>query len=140
MTGERGADVWLPLHFDPRENDRRDWRGFYAVGRLAPGITLDVARQELGVIRQELMEEHPEELEHEQLVSSAVVDRFGQAAGVENLYIDGHCFMVLGGPKSVQAGIRYITYAMGGGMAILGALVLVITWAGSSGWSSALPS
>jgi putative ABC transport system permease protein len=61
MGGERDADVWLPLHFDPRANDRRDWRGFYAVGRLEPGATLEVARQELGVIRQGLMEEYPRE-------------------------------------------------------------------------------
>jgi len=59
--GERGADLWLPLHFDPRDNERRDWRGFYAIGRLAPGSTLEVARQELGAIRQRLLEEYPAE-------------------------------------------------------------------------------
>ncbi len=57
--GERSADVWLPLHFDPRDDERRNWRGFYAVGRLAPGATLEVARQELAAIRQGLLEEHP---------------------------------------------------------------------------------
>jgi putative ABC transport system permease protein len=61
MSGEPQADVWLPLHFDPRANDRRDWRGFYAVGRLADGATFEVAEQELGVIRQGLIEEHPRE-------------------------------------------------------------------------------
>ena len=61
MSGERSSDIWLPLHFDPRANDRRDWRGFYAVGRLAPGSSLEVARQELGVIRQGLLEEYPED-------------------------------------------------------------------------------
>jgi putative ABC transport system permease protein len=59
VEGQR-ADVWLPLHFDPRDNDRRNWRGFYAVGRLGPGTSLEVARQELGVIHQGLVEEHPE--------------------------------------------------------------------------------
>ncbi len=59
-SSERGADLWVPLHFDPRSEDRRDWRGFYAVGRLADGVTLEVARQEMGVIRQSLVEEHPE--------------------------------------------------------------------------------
>jgi len=61
FSGERDAHIWLPLHFDPRENERRDWRGFYAIGRLEPGSSLDVARQELSVIRQGLIEEHPEE-------------------------------------------------------------------------------
>jgi len=60
MSGERGADIWLPLHFDPRENERRDWRGFYAIGRLSGGTSLEVARQEMGVIHQGLLEEHPE--------------------------------------------------------------------------------
>jgi predicted permease len=60
MSGERGADVWLPLHFGPRDNDRRDWRGFYAIGRLNPDATLEVATQELGVIREGLLEEYPE--------------------------------------------------------------------------------
>ncbi len=59
MSGERGADLWVPLHFDPRDNQRRNWRGFYAVGRLAPGTTLEVARQELAAIRQGLAEAHP---------------------------------------------------------------------------------
>jgi predicted permease len=58
-SGERGSDVWLPLHFDPRESERRNWRGFYAVGRLGPGATLEVARQELAAIRLGLIQEHP---------------------------------------------------------------------------------
>ena len=33
--------VWAPLHFDPRAEDRRDWRGFLAYGRLRPGVTVD---------------------------------------------------------------------------------------------------
>lgn len=61
FSGEPRADVWMPLHIGPRDNAYRDWRGFYAVGRLAPGASLEVARQELGVIRQGLAEEHPEE-------------------------------------------------------------------------------
>ncbi len=60
MGSEPGADVWLPLHFDPRDNERRDWRGFYAIGRLAPGASLEVARQEMAVIQEGLREEHPD--------------------------------------------------------------------------------
>ena len=60
MSGEPKADVWLPLHFDPREESRRDWRGFYAVGRLAPGASLEAAREELTAVRRGLLELHPE--------------------------------------------------------------------------------
>ncbi len=59
-AGERGADIWLPLHIDPRDNEYRDWRGFYAIGRLNPDASLEVARQELNVIRQGLLQEYPE--------------------------------------------------------------------------------
>ncbi|MGW8265023.1 MAG: ADOP family duplicated permease [Longimicrobiales bacterium] len=61
MGSERDANIWLPLHFDPRDNERRDWRGFYAIGRLTPGVDLEVARQEMAVIRQGLLEEFPRE-------------------------------------------------------------------------------
>jgi len=60
LEGEPGADIWLPLHFNPRDNAQRNWRGFYAVGRLAPGASLEVAEQEMSVIRQGLVEEHPD--------------------------------------------------------------------------------
>lgn len=60
MSGERQADIWLPLHFDPRDNERRDWRGFYAVGRLRPESTLETARQELSAVHGRLLEEYPE--------------------------------------------------------------------------------
>lgn len=43
----------------------------------------------------------------------------------------GLLLMALGGSASVRAGLRYITYAMTGGMAILAGLVLVDSWAGS---------
>lgn len=58
---QRSAEIWLPLHFDPRAADRRDWRGFYAVGRLVPSVTLDVARQEMAAVRRGLVEEYPQE-------------------------------------------------------------------------------
>lgn len=59
MGREGSADVWLPLHFDPRDNERRDWRGFYAIGRLAPDATLPVARQELEAVHQGLQQVFP---------------------------------------------------------------------------------
>ncbi len=75
MGGEPQADVWLPLHFDPRANDRRDWRGFYAVGRLNPGATLEMARQELSTIHGRLLQEYPEENAEWGLQLSTLQDR-----------------------------------------------------------------
>ena len=43
----------------------------------------------------------------------------------------GLLLMVLGGSDAVKAGIRYITYAIAGGMAVLAGLVLAGGWAGS---------
>lgn len=75
MSGEPTADVWLPLHFDPRANDRRNWRGFYAVGRLQADVSLDVARQELEVIEQGLLAEYPEDNRDWNLRVSTLHDR-----------------------------------------------------------------
>ena len=60
MGGEPEADVWLPLHFDPRDNEHRDWRGFYAVGRLFPDADLELGRQELVSAQAGLKETYPE--------------------------------------------------------------------------------
>ncbi len=43
----------------------------------------------------------------------------------------GLLLMLLGGKDAIQAGIRYITYATGGGMAVFAGLVLVYAWTGS---------
>ncbi len=63
------------------------------------------------------------------LLSSA--DLLSLFIGWELVSWAGLLLMVLGGKASVAAGIRYITYAMGGGMAVLGGLALVYAWAGS---------
>lgn len=54
------AQLWRPLHFDPRDEERRGWRGFVTVGRLAPGVTLARADAELSAIQLELAREHPQ--------------------------------------------------------------------------------
>ncbi len=54
------VELWTPLHFDPRDERRRDWRGFMAIGRLAEGNTLEQAREEMDVIARRLAVQHPE--------------------------------------------------------------------------------
>jgi ABC-type lipoprotein release transport system permease subunit len=56
------ARAWLPLPFDPADEENRDWRGFRAWARLAPGVTLEEAQLELASIQRALVEEHPEVL------------------------------------------------------------------------------
>ena len=52
--------VWVPLPFDPRSEERRRWRGFVAIGRLAAGVRIETAQAELAAVQQRLAEEHPE--------------------------------------------------------------------------------
>ena len=60
MAGEGGhVELWTPLHFDPRSQERRSWRGFYAVGRLAPGASLSQARDELTALQGGLARVYP---------------------------------------------------------------------------------
>lgn len=41
------AEVWRPLHFGPEDVDRRDWRGFVGVARLAEDVGPAGAEREL---------------------------------------------------------------------------------------------
>ncbi|HUG41389.1 MAG TPA: ABC transporter permease [Longimicrobiales bacterium] len=57
-----GIGVWLPLHFDPRAEERRDWRGFVGVGRLRRGVGVEQAGEELQRVQAGLAESHPDAL------------------------------------------------------------------------------
>ena len=54
------AEAWLPLTAIADDVTNRDWRGFAAIGRLAPGATLDAARKEMEVVRAALAASYPE--------------------------------------------------------------------------------
>ncbi len=54
------VELWAPLHFHPREERRRAWRGFLVYGRLAAEATLEGAREEMNVIAGRLGETYPE--------------------------------------------------------------------------------
>jgi len=53
------ADAWLPLTAMADDPTNRGWRGFVAIGRLAPGATLEAARQEMTVVRAALAASYP---------------------------------------------------------------------------------
>ena len=52
--------LWTPPPWDPRAEERRAWRGFQVVGRLATGVTLQQAQEELSGIQTDLARQHPE--------------------------------------------------------------------------------
>jgi putative ABC transport system permease protein len=54
------ARLWVPLPFDPRDEENRKWRGFQVIGRLAPGATPASAASELGAIQRDLGVRYPQ--------------------------------------------------------------------------------
>jgi predicted permease len=54
------SKLWVPLPFDPRDEENRKWRGFAVVGRLASGATPASAASELGAIQRDLGARYPE--------------------------------------------------------------------------------
>jgi len=53
-------DLWAPLYFNPTDESQRSWRGFRALARLAPGVTLEAARSEMETIASRLASQYPE--------------------------------------------------------------------------------
>jgi putative ABC transport system permease protein len=56
------TDIWLPTSVLPAEarNTKRGVRNYQAIGRLAPGVTLEQARAELQTIGQRLTQQYPD--------------------------------------------------------------------------------
>ncbi|MCC7132156.1 MAG: ABC transporter permease [Gemmatimonadales bacterium] len=54
------VDLWLPLPFDPRDEANRAWRGFQAIGRLAPGVSRSAAESELDRLETEIAARFPD--------------------------------------------------------------------------------
>lgn len=52
--------LWVPLPFDPRDEENRRWRGFEVFGRLAPGARAQSAQAELALVQRSLAERHPQ--------------------------------------------------------------------------------
>jgi putative ABC transport system permease protein len=54
------VDVWKPLTASIDDVTKRSWRGFVAIGRLAPGVTRTQFMSEMAVIRAQLAAAYPE--------------------------------------------------------------------------------
>jgi putative ABC transport system permease protein len=50
--------LWRPVHVDPRDEQRRDWRGFQAFGRLAEGATVEQAEAEVAALAGAIQRDH----------------------------------------------------------------------------------
>jgi putative ABC transport system permease protein len=61
LAGFESIELWMPLTATPDRVDNRAWRGFTALGRLAPGASLATARVEMRAIRERLATAHPAE-------------------------------------------------------------------------------
>jgi macrolide transport system ATP-binding/permease protein len=59
LQGET-VDLWLPLGIDLRESGLRFWHFTNAVARLKPGVTMEVASQDLNRIMDELTKRFPD--------------------------------------------------------------------------------
>jgi putative ABC transport system permease protein len=52
------VQMWRPIHFDPRAEDRRDWRGFLAYARLRNGVDRDAVGREVASVGADLQRSH----------------------------------------------------------------------------------
>ena len=52
------VQLWRPIHFDPRDEERRDWRGFLPFARLRDGVPLEEARSEVEAIAADIQRTH----------------------------------------------------------------------------------
>ncbi len=62
MRFPNNTDLWIPLHMLPPESrvEDRDGQGFQIIGRLASGVSIDLAREELQGIGRRLADAYPE--------------------------------------------------------------------------------
>src|SRR5829696_4403412 len=53
------TDLWVPLVPAPQLKTARQAYGFYVVGRLRPGVTLERARADMSTVARRLEQEYP---------------------------------------------------------------------------------
>src|SRR5687768_1673036 len=50
--------MWRPIHFDPRAEDRRDWRGFLAFARLRDGVKPEAVGRDVASVGADVQRAH----------------------------------------------------------------------------------
>ena len=59
----KDAEIWVPLALDENRKQSRGSFGYYAIGRLKPGVSIEQARAEMGSIASNLERQYPDMLE-----------------------------------------------------------------------------
>jgi putative ABC transport system permease protein len=59
----KDADIWVPLALDENQKRSRGSFGYYSIGRLKPGVSIEQARAEMGSIASSLENQYPDQLE-----------------------------------------------------------------------------
>ena len=57
------ADIWVPLAVDDNRKQARGSFGYWVIGKLKPGVSIDQARAEMGSIASSLESQYPDQLE-----------------------------------------------------------------------------
>ena len=55
----KDAEIWVPLALDDNQKRSRSSFGYYAIGRLKPGVSLEQAQAEMGTIASNLESQYP---------------------------------------------------------------------------------
>ena len=52
------VEIWRPVHVDPRDEQRRDWRGFLAFARLKDGASIEQTRRDVATVAADIQRQH----------------------------------------------------------------------------------
>jgi predicted permease len=52
------VQMWRPIHFDPRAEDRRNWRGFLAFARVSDGMSIDAVSRDVAAVGADIQRRH----------------------------------------------------------------------------------
>ncbi|MPZ19129.1 MAG: FtsX-like permease family protein, partial [Luteitalea sp.] len=81
------ADVWIPLSLTPDQIANRRFRPLLMVGRLAPGVTIAQAQQEMNAIAEDVAQRFPDSNTGRTVSVEPLQNNFLSADAVTNLWL-----------------------------------------------------
>jgi predicted permease len=93
----RDAELWTPMRFHEHDDDFRDRNNNYleVVARLRPGVSLDQARAEMGVVAAQLERQFPKENERTTASLNLLRDELSEKSRLLLLALSGAAVCVL---------------------------------------------
>jgi putative ABC transport system permease protein len=93
----RNAELWMPTRFQEHSDDFRDRTNNYlnVVARLKPGVSLDQARAEMGVVTAQLERQFPKENRQTGAAVSLLRDELSQQSRLLLMALSGAAICVL---------------------------------------------